>query len=138
MKKQTTKNSKSNGQKGIDGLTIVDKLKIVVAFSIIFVFLFLIMYRNSKISESFSEINKLKTEISKVEKNNNQLEVSIQSSLNLYNVEQSAKELLGMQKLTNAQTIHISLPKKDYIEPSVEAVEIEEDGFFQKIKQWFE
>lgn len=141
MKEQTkeankvkSKARRNKAKKGIDNLTLLDKARIVIAFSIIFIFLFLIMYRNSKISESFSEINKLKSEITNIEKENNQLEVSIQSSLNLYNVEQSAKDLLGMQKLTNAQTIYISLPKKDYIEASVESVEIDDEGIFNKIK----
>ncbi len=124
-------------KKGLDNLTFLDKTKIVIAFSIIFILLFLIMYRNSKISESFAEINKIKNEISIVEKDNNQLEVEIQSSLNLYNVEQSAKDLLGMQKLTNSQTIYITLPKKDYIEASVEGVEIEKTSIFDKIKNKF-
>ena len=137
MKRQSNEKDESKNVKKVDTLSVMDKIKIVIAFSIIFIFLFLIMYRNSKISESFAEINKIKTEISKVEKDNNQLEVSIQSSLNLYTVEQSAKELLGMQKLTNAQTILVSLPKKDYIEPSVEVVELEEKGFFTELKELF-
>ncbi len=100
-------------KKSIDNLPFLDKIQIIIAFSIIFICLFLIMYRNSKIKEAFSEINSIKSEISKVEKENTQLEVNIQSSLNASNVEQLAKELLGMQKLTNSQTIYISLPKKD-------------------------
>ena len=46
-----------------------------------------------------------------------------------------------MQKLTNAQTIYISLPKKDYIETSVEEIVVENENFFDKIKdsikKWF-
>ena len=135
--KLKNKANSKKAKKGLDNLTFLDKTKIVIAFSIIFVLLFLIMYRNPKISESFAEINKIKNEISRVEKDNNQLEVEIQSSLNLYNVEQSAKDLLGMQKLTNSQTIYITLPKKDYIEASVEGVEIEKTSIFDKIKNKF-
>ena len=138
-KKDTSDNSKKNHSKrSIDNLTFMDKTRIIIAFVVIFVFLFFIMYRNSKINESFSEINRLKTEISKVEKENNQLEVSIQSSLNLYNVEQAAKDLLGMQKLTNSQTIYIKLPKKDYIEASVPAIEMDNTSFGEGIKSFFE
>ena len=39
-----------------------------------------------------------------------------------------------MQKLTNAQTIYISLPKKDYIEASVEGIEEEKKGFWNSFK----
>lgn len=120
-------------KKSIDNLPFFDKIQIIITFSIIFICLFLIMYRNSKIKESFSEINSIKSEISKIEKENTQLEVNIQSSLNASNVEQLAKELLGMQKLTNSQTIYISLPKKDYIETSVEEIVVEEEGFCEKL-----
>lgn len=132
---------RSKKKKGIENLSFFDKIQIVLAFSVIFILLFLIMYRNSKISESFSELNNLKNDISKIQKENVQLEVNIQGTLNLSNVEQSAKELLGMQKLNNAQTIYISLPKKDYIETSVEAVVVENESIWDKIKdkikKWF-
>ena len=59
---------------------------------------------------------------------NAQLEVSIENGLNLNNLEQEAKEQLGMQKLNSKQTIYITLPKSDYIEPAAEKVIIEEDG----------
>lgn len=125
---------RKNKKKGIENLSLIDKIQIVLAFSIIFVLLFLIMYRNSKITEAFSELNSLKNDINKIQKENVQLEVNIQSTLNLTNVEQSAKELLGMQKLTNAQTIYISLPKKDYIETSVEEIVVENESLWEKIK----
>jgi len=47
--------------------------------------------------------------------------------LNLNNLEQEAKEQLGMQKLNSSQTIYITLPKTDYIEPAAEQVVIEEE-----------
>ena len=33
-----------------------------------------------------------------------------------------------MQKLDNSQKKYINLPKKDYIEPAVEEVQMDEDG----------
>ena len=68
----------------------------------------------------------MKTKISEIQKENDQLEINIQNSLNLNSIEQTAKDMLGMQKLTNKQTIYLSLPKKDYIEPSTEKVILEE------------
>ena len=45
-----------------------------------------------------------------------------------------AKEKLGMQKLTNKQTLYVSLPKKDYVEAASEEVKKEEDkNWFQKM-----
>ena len=91
-----------------------------------------ISYRNSQINEKFSKVQTLKRELSAVQKENEQLKVSIENSLNLNNVEKVAKEKLGMQKLTNKQTIYITLPKKDYVESASEEVIIEKD------KNWFE
>ena len=60
------------------------------------------------------------------------MKVNIQNGLNLNNIEKLAKEKLGMQKLTNKQTIYVSLPKKDYVESASEEVIIEDN------KNWFE
>ena len=43
------------------------------------------------------------------------------------NIEKVAKEELGMVKLTNKQTVYISLPKKDYVESASEKVVIQEE-----------
>lgn len=104
---------------------------IVVA---IFVVLLTVSYRNSQINEKFSQVQKLKKELSSIQKENEQLKVNIENSLNLNNVEKIAKEKLGMQKLTNRQTLYVSLPKRDYVEAATEEVKKEEDkNWFQKI-----
>ena len=63
------------------------------------------------------------------------MQVTIENSLNLSNIEKQAKEKLGMQKLTNKQTVYVSLPKKDYIESATEKVEISDnnENWFQKL-----
>ena len=91
-----------------------------------FTILFAISYRNAKIDENFDKVQTLKSELVAIEKENAQLEVSIESSLNLTNLEQQARNLLGMQKLTNKQTEYVNLPKTDYIEAASEQVIIEE------------
>ena len=54
--------------------------------------------------------------------------------MNSNNIEKAAKELLGMQKLTNKQTVYINLPKKDYVERGAEEVKMGENkGFFGNI-----
>lgn len=92
-----------------------------------FLILFAISYRNSQIDESFAKLQDLKQELSDVQKQNAQLEVSIENGLNLNNLEQEAKEQLGMQKLNSKQTIYMTLPKNDYIEPAAEEVIIEDE-----------
>lgn len=102
------------------------RVSVIIKSIIMFGILFLIIFRNSQISQSFSEIQKLKNDMSIIQKENDQLEISIQNSINASTIEQAAKELLGMQKLNNKQMVQISLPKKDYIEPRTEEVIIEE------------
>ena len=98
----------------------------------IFALLLTISYRNSQINERFSEVQTMKKELSALEKENQQLKVSIENSLNLNTIEKLAKEKLGMQKLTNKQTVYVALPKKDYVETASEEVVIQEE------KNWFE
>lgn len=116
------KNTKNNQTKKQENKKIQEKnrkkqqRKILFGIGIGFIILFAISYRNSQIDEEFSAIQAMKKDLSTIEKENEQLEVSIENGSNLNNIEQSAKELLGMQKLNNKQSVYISLPKVDYIE----------------------
>lgn len=113
------------------------KLKVIKYLVIGFGILFAITYRNAQIDEHFDKVQTLKSELSAVEKENTQLEVGIESTLNLTNLEQQARSLLGMQKLTNKQTEYITLPKTDYIEVAPEQVIVEEqNNIFEKIGSW--
>jgi len=96
---------------------------LIIGFAIVFG----ICYRNSQIDENFAKVQDLKEKVAEVEKQNSQLEIAIENGLNLNNLEQEAKEKLGMQKLNSSQTIYITLPKTDYIEPASEDVIIEEE-----------
>lgn len=108
--------------------------KLTLAVIGIFVILLTVSYRNSQINEKFNQIQTLKKELSSLEKENEQLKVSIENSVNLNTIEKLAKEKLGMQKLTNKQTVYITLPKKDYVEAaSEEIVKEEEKNWFEKI-----
>ena len=98
----------------------------------IFILLLTISYRNSQINEKFNQVQTLKRQLSSLQKENEQLKVNIENSLNLNTIEKLAKEKLGMQKLTNKQTVYISLPKKDYVESASEKVVVEKE------KNWFE
>lgn len=105
---------------------------------IIFAVLLTISYRNSQINEQFNQVQNLKKELSSIEKENEQLKVNIENSININNIEQAAKEKLGMQKISNKQTVYVNLPKKDYIETASEEVVIEEEqNWFEKILNIF-
>lgn len=100
----------------------------------IFAILFVISYRNSTIAEDFSKIKNLKSNLALIEKENEQLKVNIESSLNLKTIEETAQAQLGMQKLNNAQTVYIALPMEDYIESaSEEVVQNQSDNWFMNL-----
>ena len=128
-KKEPTIKAKSKDEKNLK-LHAKTALYILVGFAI----LFAISYRNSLITESFNRKENLKSELSTLQKENAQLEISIQNSLNLANIEKSASELLGMKKLDETQKVYVTLPKKDYVEPASEQVIVtEETNWFQKL-----
>lgn len=108
------------------------QIKLTIIVISIFILLLTISYRNSQINEKFNQVQTSKKELSSLQKENEQLKVSIENSLNLNTIEKLAKEKLGMQKLTNKQTIYVTLPKKDYVESATEKLIIE------KQKNWFE
>lgn len=108
------------------------QIKITLLVIAIFAILLTISYRNSQINEKFDQVQKLKKELSAIQKENEQLEVSIQNSVNYNTIEKLAKEKLGMQKLTNKQTVYVALPKKDYVESASEEVVMEKE------KNWLE
>lgn len=130
-KKKTATLNKKNQQKKTKSSP---QAKFILYTAIGFIILFAISYRNSLINETFTKKEKLKNDLAVIQKENEQLEVNIQNSLNLNNVEKSAKELLGMKKLDNMQKRYVNLPKQDYIEPAGEEVVINQnENWFEKI-----
>ena len=111
----------------------IQQFKIVMLIAFTFGVVLLVSYRDSQINESFSEVQDLKKQLSSIEKENEQLKVNIENSLNLNYIEQMAKEKLGMQKLTNKDTVYINLPKKDYTESASEKIKIDDKNWFEKI-----
>ncbi|MCI8618412.1 MAG: hypothetical protein HFJ60_09340 [Clostridia bacterium] len=108
------------------------QMKITVTVIGVFLLLLTISCRNSQIDKKFNQIQEQKKILADLQKENEQLRVSIENSQNLSNIEKVAKEELGMQKLTNKQIVYVSLPKKDYIETASEKVIIEDE------KNWLE
>ena len=113
-------------------------IKAVVYILLIFSGLFVISYRNSQINERFNENENLKAQLATLEKENEQLRVNLENSLNLNNIANLAEKKLGMQKLDSSQKVYVSLDKKDYVEPASEKVVIEDNSnWFQKILNTF-
>lgn len=107
--------------------------KIISYIALVFAVIFAICYRNAQIDENFEEVKNLKKDLATIEKENSQLELAIESSMNLSNIEQQAKELLGMQKLTNKQIVYVNLEKDDYIEAATESVKLEKTSPVEKV-----
>lgn len=110
------------------------QLKMTVLVVGLFLALLTISCRNSQIDKQFNQIQDQKKQLAALQKENEQLKVSIENSVNISNIEKIAKEELGMQKLSSKQTVYIALPKKDYVESASEKVVIEENkNWFKKI-----
>ncbi len=125
LPKQNVKTSKAQQKRQIKSILIV--------FGI-FVLLLTISYRKSQINEKFNQVQTLKKELSSLQKENEQLKVNIENNLNLSVIKKQAKEKLGMQELTNKQTVYVTLPKKDFVEPATEEIiEKKEKNWFQKL-----
>lgn len=108
------------------------QLKMTVTVVGLFLLLLTISCRNSQIDKQFNQIQEQKKQLAVLQKENEQLRVSIENSLNLSNIEKVAREELGMQTLSSKQTVYVTLPKKDYVESASEKVVIEEE------KSWWE
>lgn len=131
-KKAPTKNN--NNQKQKAKLQLQSKTKAIIYVCILFSVLFAISYRNTVISEKYSQIKNLKSSLAAIEKENEQLEVNIESKTNLGNIEKEAKEKLGMKKLNDKQKIYVELNKQDYIESASDDVVLNNNqNIFQKI-----
>ena len=118
--------------------SVKSRLKVVTFIFAAFSILFTVSYQNSLIGESCNKKEQYKKELESLAKTNQQIEVGIENSLNLNNVESVAREKLGMQKLSNEQKIYVNLPKEDYVSPASEQIVVEEnENFFVKLFKGF-
>lgn len=135
-KKSTTRKTSKNTQ-ARQSQQLQSKYKAIAYVAIFFAVLFAMSYRNTVISEKYSQIKEMKSSLATIEKKNEQLEVNIESKTNLGAIEKEAKSKLDMKKLDDDQTIYVALDKQDYIESAIDDVVVKEDNLniFQKIIQ---
>ena len=134
VKPKTKANLKKSQEKIKEKEAKVAQRNFVMVMIIVLGCILLMMYRNVKINESFSKVQALTRDISAIEKENSQISVNIQNNLNLSNIESIATSTLGMQKLSNKQTIYIALDTKDYVEVSANKnVNKKDEGFLKKL-----
>ena len=138
IKKEIEKQREINERQRKNAIKIEQKKhnKNVALVIAMFLLLLVVSYRSSLINEKFNTLQSAKQKLASIEKTNGQLEVNIESSLNLSNIEESAKEKLGMQKLDNGQKVYVNLDKKDYVEVGTQDVEVKEEtnsNWFEKL-----
>ena len=131
QKKKST--AKSKQEKVRPKRKLKSQVKLVAGILLIFAGLLVISYRNSQINESLNENEGLKSNLAAIQKENEQLKVNLENSLNLSNIEKMAREKLRMQKLDSSQKVYVSLDKKDYVEPASEEVVIQEENWLTKL-----
>ncbi len=109
-------------------------VKHILEIGLVFIVLLTISYRYALINSRFTEKESLKSTLSNIQKQNAQLRVSIEQGMNINNIEQAAKEKLGMQKLDNNQKVYVNLHKKDYVETTTQSSNTEEtESWWQKL-----
>lgn len=107
-------------------------------FALIIVFAFLVSIRSSKIEQRNVQIQENKKQIEEIKNENAALNMNLQRNLSLTNIENQAREKLGMQKLKNTQIRYVKLDKQDYVEPvSVTRIEETKENLWTKIVNFF-
>lgn len=109
------------------------KLKSMAWLGIAFAILLAISYRYSLINEQFSNLQKQKKQLVAIQKENEQIKINIENSINLNNIEKLAKERLGMKALDKSQIVYVNLDKKDYVESASEPIEQKQENIFSKL-----
>lgn len=110
-KKSKNKKVKVNKKK-----LLQHKIKIFSSISIMFAIMFAISYRYSFINQQYNNIRSLKKEYNAMATTNDQIEIGIQNSLDLTQIERYAKDKLGMQKPLASQIKYLDIEKEDKVE----------------------
>ena len=96
--------------------------KIIFYIAMCFTALFVISYRYSMLDDTYAKLSSKKAELESIDKETRQLEATIESNINLTKIEEDAKNLLGMQKLSPEQKVYVTLPKTDHVETSSDEI----------------
>ena len=132
---KVTKNSNKTKKRVVNKNTaLVNTTKTIIVSMLVFAFLLILCIRYAMLNAKLAAREKLKSNLIEIEKQNDQLKVSIERDMNISNIEQEAKEKLGMQKLTNSQKVYINLDKKDYVKSLQESPKTEETIISKIIK----
>lgn len=135
--KSLKNNSKLENKKYKSDFKKNDNIKLFIGIVLLFIFAFLILYRESLLDSKVKNINKVKEEIKKIDKENSQIELGFQSKVSLNNIEKEAETRLGMKKQSKDNTVYIKLDVEDFIDPVViTKIEEEDNSIIKKISDF--
>jgi cell division protein FtsL len=90
------------------------KFNLVLIIFVVFILVFLVIYRYALITELNYNINESLKSYSEIKNENSILKVDIEKDTNLSKIRQIAEDKLGMHKPDKFQVIYVSVPKSDY------------------------
>jgi len=96
------------------------RFKAIFGIIVFFALGMFILSRYSMINEENRNIYKLKTELTNLNKENTQIQVSLNRKVDLEQIEKDAIQKLGMQYPDKNQIIYVQIPKTDFTEIPVE------------------
>jgi hypothetical protein len=129
-KKRKNQNINKNNKNEKINIKTSSKIKMIGLVLIGFAVFFTISYRNAVIDAKYSQIKSLKSDLAEIQKQNEQLEANVESSLNLKTIQEEAEEKLGMKALSTDQIEYIKLEKNDFVESSTN--DEDEENYIQK------
>jgi cell division protein FtsL len=90
------------------------KFNLVLSIFVVFILVFLVIYRYALITELNYNINESLKSYSEIKNENSILKVDIEKDTDLSKMRQIAEDKLGMHKPDKFQVIYVSVPKSDY------------------------
>lgn len=113
-------------------VSVVPKMRMMAIVLVCFAVAFVIIFRYASITEASNTVLSLRNELNHMYRINEQMEASVDRSINLRNIEQIAKNELGMQRPQQYQIVYVNVPRDDYVQILQRKPEI--SGWFDKIE----
>ena len=94
------------------------RLRLICGILLCFLTGCMMMYRYTLINEMSVGVQKQKSQLESINKENGQLQVAVEKSVDLNLVEEYAAQKLGMQKPDKYQVVYVTVEKSDFTEVS--------------------
>ncbi|NLY42442.1 MAG: hypothetical protein GX066_00375 [Clostridiaceae bacterium] len=94
----------------------VQKIRTLLQVLLCFGVAFFIILRYAAIAEESSQVEAYKKQLNQLKRNNEQMQVELDRSINLQKIEEIAKNRLGMRRPEKYQIVYVTIEKKDYAE----------------------